>query len=114
VVASNPVLAPDPGGAPSTKGERAVLIPPHVFCGPDADGVVTIRGEIDRSSLEDLTWRFASLPDPLLLDPSQVEYIDCSGLGILIAERCRRHRGIPLRIVATSHPPSIASWSSPE
>jgi anti-anti-sigma factor len=79
-----------------------LLIPPHVFCGPDADGVVTIRGEIDMSSLEDLTQRFASLPDPLLLDLSQVEFIDCSGIGILVAERRRRDRDIPLRIVATS------------
>jgi anti-anti-sigma factor len=78
------------------------VIPPHVFCGPDADGVVMIRGEIDVSSLEDLTQSFASLADPLLLDLSQVEFIDCSGLAILLAERCRRDRGIPLRIVATS------------
>ena len=84
------------------KGERALVMPPHVFCGPDADGVVTIRGEIDMSSLEDLTQRFASLPDLLLLNLSQVEFIDCSGLAILLAEQSRRHRGIPLRINATS------------
>ena len=40
------------------------------------------------------------LPDPVLLDLSQVEFVECSGLTILLAEQ--RRRATAFRIVATS------------
>ena len=67
-----------------------MLNPPHDCFGPDAHGVVSIRGEIDVSSVPDLSRRLAGLPDPILLDLSQVEFVDCSGLTILLAEQLRR------------------------
>ena len=77
-----------------------MLNPPHDCFGPDAHGVVSIRGEIDVSSVPDLSRRLAGLPDPILLDLSQVEFVDCSGLTILLAEQLRR--ATAFRIVATS------------
>ena len=78
----------------------AMSKPLHECCPPDAHGVVSIRGEIDLSSVPDLNRRLAGLRDPVLLDLAQVEFIDCSGLAILLGEQ--RRRGTAFRVVATS------------
>jgi anti-anti-sigma factor len=77
----------------------AMSNPLHECCPPDAHGVVSIRGEIDVSSA-DLSRQLAGLPDPVLLDLSQVGFIDCSGLAIFLAEQ--RRRATAFRVVATS------------
>jgi anti-anti-sigma factor len=77
----------------------AMSKPLHGCCPPDAHGVVSIRGEID-GSCADLIGQLAGLPDPVLLDLTQVEFIDCSGLAILLGEQ--RRRGVAFRVVAAA------------
>ena len=75
----------------------------HTVKGPDRSGVVWVSGEIDMSSIADLTERLGRVPDPLLLNFSHVEFLDASRCGVLVAERRRREAsGGWLRIVATS------------
>jgi anti-anti-sigma factor len=84
----------------------------HTVKGPDRSGVVWVSGEIDMSSIADLTERLGCVPDPLLLDLSHVEFLAASGCGVLVAERRRREATWGwLRIMATSRPWTASSTS---
>jgi stage II sporulation protein AA (anti-sigma F factor antagonist) len=74
-----------------------------VIIGRDARGVVTIAGEIDMHSIISLEDQLADLPGAVLLDLSQVRFIDAAGVGILAREYVRRQQaGCRLVIVAAS------------
>jgi anti-anti-sigma factor len=73
----------------------------------DNDLVITLRGEIDLTNTDDLLRRLVDLAHPatgrIALDLSEVGFMDCAGLHMLVAiERHIRAGGGSVRIVAAS------------
>ncbi|GAA2246284.1 anti-anti-sigma factor [Streptomyces ruber] len=62
---------------------------------PDGTQLLTAVGEIDMSNIGSLTEALDSVSGPLVLDLSEVEYLDSAGLNVLFAHADR------LELIAT-------------
>lgn len=56
---------------------------------PDGTAVLTVVGEIDMSNTESLAAALDNAPGPLVLDLSEVEYLDSAGLSVLFSHADR-------------------------
>lgn len=83
------------------------LLEVTIFEGPE-DAMVRVRGEVDLSTVSELATALEGVAErgDVLLDLSQLDFIDASGLRALVqADRRLRHEGHRLVI---SEPPPMA------
>ena len=114
-------------GARDAASEIVRTAPPEIRCSPSTDPasmsaaeptVITPEGELDIASLGDLC---AAISDAahegagtVVVDLSQVTFIDSSGLGALVELRSRlRRSGRRLAVVAQAVGRQLCSWISP-
>ncbi|MFD7746316.1 STAS domain-containing protein [Streptomyces sp. NPDC059698] len=56
---------------------------------PDGTAVLTVAGEIDMSNTGSLATALDDTPGPLVLDLTEVEYLDSAGLSVLFSHADR-------------------------
>jgi anti-sigma B factor antagonist len=68
------------------------------------DGVVSVRGEIDRVTIGQVVVAVESAGDDIVLELTRVTFIDSSGLqGVLRAQQAARRRGGDVVLRRPSH-----------
>ncbi len=69
-----------------------------------ADGVVSVRGEIDRVTIDRVVRAVEQVGDVVVLELGRVTFLDSSGLqGILVAQQAARARGGDVILRRPSH-----------
>jgi anti-sigma B factor antagonist len=68
------------------------------------DGVVTVRGEVDRVTIDQVVKAIEKVGGVVRLELEQVTFLDSSGLqGILVAQQTARSRGVDVILCRPSH-----------
>jgi anti-anti-sigma factor len=69
-----------------------------------SDGVVSVRGEIDRVTIDRVVRALESVGDRVVLELERVTFLDSSGVqGILLAQQAARGRGGDVILRRPSH-----------
>jgi anti-sigma B factor antagonist len=101
----------DEGMVFSERGGRAVseLLSLEIEAG-DAGFMVRVTGEIDLDTAPTLREQFASLAGDLVVDLSDVSFVDSQAIGLLIAEHKRRVAAGQRLVITGSSPMALRSF----
>ena len=94
--------------APTTTASRPFVVATEMLDGGTA--VVSVSGEVDLATKPALEQALLAVPDErtlkLIVDLTECSFLDCSGLGVLVAAKARLERSRrPLALIASS--PSV-------